>query len=198
MTSTYFHEKSKSATPSEQYGEWGNSINSSSLRIKICHPPLNNMVNGVVTSIYLLKGRISISDKIYPLHGCHTSSTSEMVMYKERNTYTYIIYYIYYIYIYIYVYIYIIYIYISYIIYHILNIIYYISYIIYYILYIIYYILYIIYYIFISYMIYCSTIYIYILILINIYIYIYLNIVIYIFMKSTYLCIYIYTSLPQH
>ena len=49
-------------------------------------PPLNNMLNGEITSTYLHKGWISISDKIYPLHGFHTSSTFEMDMYKELNT----------------------------------------------------------------------------------------------------------------
>ena len=53
------------------------------------------MLNGEITSNYLYKGWISISDKIYPLHGFHTSSTFEMDMYKELNTaiiyiYTYI------------------------------------------------------------------------------------------------------------
>jgi hypothetical protein len=52
ITSIYFHDKSESATPSEQYGEWGNNINLSSLGSKIClrnqnpPPPLNNMEKG--------------------------------------------------------------------------------------------------------------------------------------------------------
>ena len=49
-------------------------------------PPLNNMLNRDIASTYLHKGWISISDKIYLLHGFYTSSTSEMVMYKELNT----------------------------------------------------------------------------------------------------------------
>ena len=69
---------------SEQYVE---SVITSIIFMRNQHPPpLNSMLNGEITSNYLHKGWISISDKIYPLHGFHTSSTFEMDMYKELNT----------------------------------------------------------------------------------------------------------------
>ena len=39
----------------EQYAGWGSNFNLSSWRIKICNPPLNSMLNGVVISTYLHK-----------------------------------------------------------------------------------------------------------------------------------------------
>jgi hypothetical protein len=70
---------------SEPYFKWGNTINLFSWGLTMRLPPLNNMLNRDIASTYLHKGWISISDKIYLLHGFHTSSTSEMDTYKELN-----------------------------------------------------------------------------------------------------------------
>ena len=92
---------------SEPYFEWGNTINLFSWGITMRLPPLNNMLNRDIASTYLHKGWISISDKIYLLHGFHTSSTSEMDTYKELNAHiSYDIYIHTYIYIYITLYMY--------------------------------------------------------------------------------------------
>ena len=82
----YLHERSKFATPYEQYVDWGNNTNFIFMRGQNSPPPLNNMLIGVKHQLYLNKGSKFATPMNNMLIGVITSTLSSSGI-KIRHPY---------------------------------------------------------------------------------------------------------------